>query len=199
MPFVNEIDVRRHRNPEHGVEPIFWQRWSPRAMSGEKIREDELLAMFEAARWAPSSYNEQPWRFLYARRDTPHWNDYFSLLSPANQSWCGKAGVLALILSKKTFSHNGSPNTVSVFDAGSAWQNLALKGASLGLVVHGMAGYDSARARQVLQVPDEFDTCAMFAIGRPGRVEDLPAALAERETPSPRKPIAEIAFEGRLA
>src|SRR5262245_36262805 len=102
-------DALTVRKPDYPIEPIFLRRWSPRAMTGEPIKEDELMRMFEAARWAPSTYNEQEWRFLYGRNNSPNWNTFFNLLVPANQAWCKSAGVLLVVLSKKTFTHNGKP------------------------------------------------------------------------------------------
>jgi nitroreductase len=165
-------------------------------MSGEPVAHGELQRLFEAARWAPSSYNEQPWRFIYAHRDTPHWERLFSLLLEANQVWVKPAGALVLIVTKKTFSKNNAPNRVAVFDAGSAWQSMALQGAAMGLVVHGMAGFDWDRARTELAIPDDFEICAMLAVGKPGRVEDLPEGLRAVEKPTPRRPIAETIMEG---
>src|SRR5437762_10611376 len=110
------------RKADHPIEPIFFRRWSPRAMTGEPITEAELLTLFEAARWAPSTYNEQEWRFLYARRETPHWQTFFDLLVEGNQEWCKQAAVLAVVLARKTFKRNGKPNPVHLFDCGSAWE-----------------------------------------------------------------------------
>src|SRR6266704_1137246 len=128
---VNPDDYRK---PDYPIEPIFYRRWSPRAMSGEPLSEQELMRLFEAARWAPSTYNEQEWRFLYARRDTPHWLTFFDLLVKGNQAWCRNAAVLVVVLARKTFTRNGKPNPVHLFDTGSAWQNLALQATILGLV-----------------------------------------------------------------
>jgi len=186
------------RKADHAIETIFTDRWSPRAMSGEPVPKAELMRLFEAARWAPSSYNEQPWRFLYATRDSAHWKDFFGVLAEPNQVWCKNAAALFLIVSKKTFSQNGKPNPVHVFDAGSAWENLALQGCQMGLVVHGMAGFDGDKARKVLGVPDDFSVCAMVAIGKPGEPENLPESLADMESPNQRKPIKEWAFEGKF-
>lgn len=196
MQHVLDVDLSLYRTPYHEIEGIFVRRWSPRAMSGEKIENEELMRLLEAARWAPSSYNEQPWRFLYARRDTPHWKRFFNLLVEGNRAWCDKAGVLFLIVSKKTFTKNGKPNPVCVFDAGSAWENLALQGATMNLVVHGMAGFDRDKARRDLNVPDDFEICAMVAVGRPGQAKDLPESLREMEKPSSRKPTTDISMEG---
>ena len=192
-------DPSEHRSPDHPVEPIFVHRWSPRAMSGEAISDAELMSLFEAARWAPSTYNEQEWRFLYARRDTPHWPTFFGLLAGPNQAWCGRAAVLMVVLSHKVFARNGNPNPVHTFDAGAAFENLALQGSTMGLVVHGMAGFDRDKARAALGVPDDYDVEAMVAVGRPGDPDELPAELREREVPSGRKKVEEFAREGPFA
>jgi nitroreductase len=188
-----------HRKPDYPIESLFFRRWSPRAMSGQPLTEKELLTLFEAARWAPSTFNEQEWRFLYARRDTSHWPIFFGLLMEANQVWCQKAAVLVVALARKTFSRNGKPNSVFLFDTGSAWENLALQATAMGLVAHGMAGFDFERARTELRVPDDFAVAAMFALGRPGNPDDLPAEAREREVPSPRRPVRESICEGPFA
>ena len=190
------IDVHTYRRADHPIDVLFLERWSPRAMSGEPVTPAELLRLFEAARWAPSSYNEQPWRLLYARRDTPAWPLFFELLVDANKAWTHRAGVLLLIVSKRTFAHGGQANPVHIYDAGAAWMSLALQAVHEGLVVHGMAGFDRDRAREVLRIPEDFGIGAMAAIGRPGRVADLPTAMQSREVPSGRRPLAETAFEG---
>src|SRR6185437_5585799 len=126
---------RAHRTPEYPIERLFIERWSPRAMNGEPLDNAELMRLFEAARWAPSTYNEQEWRFLYAPRDTPHWPAFFGLLMEANQAWCHRAAVLIVVLSHKVFARDGRPNPVHTFDSGAAFENLALQGAAMGLVV----------------------------------------------------------------
>ena len=136
-------------------------------MSGEPISDEEMLTLFEAARWAPSTYNEQEWRFLYARRDTPQWPAIFDLLVEGNQAWCRQAALLAVIVAHKVFEKNGKPNPVHLFDCGCAFENLALQGTAMGLVVHGMQGFDFDKARTALNVPDDFAVAAMFAVGRP--------------------------------
>ncbi|MBI4604662.1 MAG: nitroreductase family protein [Planctomycetes bacterium] len=196
---INRPDPRQHRKPDWPIETIFIDRWSPRAMSGEALSARELSTLFEAARWAPSTYNEQEWRFLYAHRDTEHWQSFFDLLVEGNRVWCHNAAVLVVVLSHKVFSRNGKPNPVHTFDAGAAFENLALQGAAMGLVVHGMAGFDRAKARQTLKVADDFDIEAMIAIGRPGDPARLPSELREIEVPSGRKKVEEIAREGPFA
>src|ERR1043166_1427054 len=189
-------DAEDHRTADHSIEPLFLRRWSPRAMSGEPITEEEMLTLFEAARWAPSTYNEQEWRFLYARRDTAQWPLLFDLLVEANQAWCQHAALLVVILAHKVFSRNGKPNPVHIFDCGNAFENLALQGAAMGLVVHGMQGFDYEKARTALTVPEDFAVVAMFAVGRPGDPDKLPEALRKREMPSGRKPVREFICEG---
>ena len=184
------------RKPEHPITPLIIKRWSPRAMSGESILEEDLMSLFEAARWAPSSYNNQPWRFIYGKRNTPHFQKLFNLLVDFNQGWCEKAAVLGLILSNKYFEHNGKPSITHSLDTGAAWENLALEGSARDLVVHGLQGFDYERAKDELKIPDEFEVQAMFAVGKKARKESLPPELQERESPSTRKPLSEIISEG---
>lgn len=190
---LNALD---HRTADHPIEQLFLRRWSPRAMSGEPVADAELMSLFEAARWAPSTYNEQEWRFLYARRDTSHWETFFNLLMEANQTWCKNGAVLVVVCSHKVFERNGKPNPVHTFDAGTAFENLALQGGQMNLVVHGMAGFDRGKTRTLLAVPDDYDIEAMIVIGRPGNPDNLPEQLREREVPSGRKPVSEIICEG---
>jgi nitroreductase len=165
-------------------------------MSGDTITPTALMSLFEAARWAPSCFNNQPWRFLYALRDTPHWPAFLDVLVPANQTWAQRAAVLVAVVSKTTMDRNGQPAPTHSFDAGAAWQNLALQGCLHGLVVHGMLGFDAEKATRVLAVPDDHHVEIMIAIGKPGDPADLPPNLRDRDVPSPRKALAEIAWEG---
>lgn len=184
------------RNADYPIDSLFLDRWSPRAMSGEEIAEEELLSLFEAARWAPSSYNNQPWRILYARRNTIHWPLFFDLLVDFNKTWVKKAAALVVFISKTTFDHNGEPSVTHSFDTGAAWQNFALQATLKHLVVHGMEGFDYDRARTLLKIPPEFHVEAMAAIGRPGNKEDLPVGLQEREFPNDRRKLSETVIEG---
>src|SRR3989344_2619546 len=120
-------EIKQYRKPEYDCDPIFVNRWSPRAMSGEALSDEELMPLFEAARWAPSTYNAQEWRFIYAKRNTKHWDTIFNLLMDPNKVWCKNAAVLLVIISKRTFEFNGKSNPVHSFDCGSAWENLALE------------------------------------------------------------------------
>jgi len=183
------------RQPAHPIERIFVDRWSPRAMSGEEISNDELLRLFEAARWAPSSGNNQPWRMLYARRSSTHWPLFFDLLVDSNKVWCARAAALVVVISKTTFE-NGKPCRTHSYDSGAAWMSLALQGSLMGHVVHGMQGFDYDHARIALDIPEEFQVEAMAAIGRSGRMEDLPEQLQARETPNDRRPLTQSVCEG---
>lgn len=184
------------RKSAYPIEPLILTRWSPRAMSGEPISHEELMSLFEAARWAPSCYNNQPWRFIYAQRDTNHWHTLFDLLVPFNQEWCARAAVLILVLSRTTFSFNNKPSRTHSFDTGAAVENLALQGHAMGLVVHGMEGFDYDRARAIFAIPDEYTVEALFAVGRPASPDVLSPELKARELPSDRKQIAEFVTEG---
>lgn len=184
------------RTPDHPVDRIFLDRWSPRAMSGEPIPREELMILFEAARWAPSSYNNQPWRILYGLRDTEHWKLFFDLLVEGNQIWAKNAGALLLFISKTTFDRNEKPSITHTYDTGAAWENLALQGSLKGYVVHGMQGFDSERARTALNVPEVFQVEAMAAVGLPASPEVLPEKLQQVEAPSDRRKLEQTICEG---
>ncbi|MEP6822375.1 MAG: nitroreductase family protein [Chthoniobacterales bacterium] len=187
------------RHADHPIQPFLLDRWSPRAMSGESIPNPELLRLFEAARWAPSSYNAQPWRALYARRETEHWPTFFGLLVEGNQTWAKDAAALVVFISRKNFDHNEKENVTHSYDTGSAWENFALQGFSQGLVVHGMVGFDYERARAELKIPDAFQVEAMAAIGKPGNPDSLPEKLQKAESPNERRPVSESICEGAFA
>ena len=184
------------RHADHLVDDLFLDRWSPRAMSGEELPEEELMILFEAARWAPSSANNQPWRILYARRTSEHWPIFFDLLVETNKAWAKNAAVLLLFISKTTFDYNGKLYPTHSYDTGSAWENLALQGFLKGYAVHGMQGFDYERAREALNIPDGFRVEAMAAIGIPGEKETLPAELQKREAPNERRSLAQTICEG---
>ncbi len=184
------------RHADFPIEPMLIDRWSPRAMSGEGISREELMRLFEAARWAPSSFNAQQWRALYADRETEHWQTFFDLLGEGNKVWAKNAAVLVVFISRTTFEHNGKPSITHSYDAGAAWENFALQGFQQNLVVHGMQGFDYERAREVLRIPQEFQVQAMAAVGRPASKEILPEKLQERENPNDRRKVSESVFEG---
>lgn len=189
-------EIKANRKFERPIDPLIENRWSPRSMTGEEMSDEELLPLFEAARWAPSSYNGQPWRFLYAKRNTPHWKKFFDLMIEFNQSWTKNASVLLVVISRKTFEHNGKPAVTHSFDTGSAWMSLALEGTKRGYVTHGMEGFDFEKARNVLDIPEHYQVEAMVAIGKRAPKERLPEDLQKREIPSQRKSVKEIIMEG---
>jgi nitroreductase len=189
-------EIKEKRKPNYDITPLLVNRWSPRAMTGESLTDDELMALFEAARWAPSAFNSQLWRFVYAKRDTEHWDRLYGLLGEWNRMWCKNAAALIVVISRNLNEYKDKPAPTFAFDCGAAWENLALEGASRGLVVHGMSGFDYDRAREELKVPEKFDVMAMVAVGRRAPKDVLPAALQEMESPSDRRPLEEIVMEG---
>ena len=191
-------EIKKNRKPEYEINPLILNRHSLRAMSGEPLSEEELLPLFEAAKWAPSSFNNQPWRFIYAERNSNHWNAFFNLLNEGNKSWCKNAGVLVVMISRKTMEFKEKPNPTHSFDAGAAWENLALEATSRGLIAHGMVGFDYKKARKELKIPGNFQVEAMCAIGKKGKIKELPENLREMETPNGRKQLKEIIMEGKF-
>ncbi|MFO0660104.1 MAG: nitroreductase family protein [Polyangiaceae bacterium] len=186
------------RVAEAPIDPIFLRRWSPRAMSGAPITRDEINALLEAARWAPSAANFQPWRFVVALRDTPAFDKFFDLLADGNKTWCQRAGALVLVTSY-TLTDKGQPLRTHAFDTGAAWVSFALQGSMMGLVVHGMGGFDYDRARDVVKLPAGHEVHAMVAVGHPGNVDDLAEHLRPREVPNARKHVTEFAFDGEFS
>jgi len=185
-----------------GVEPLILERWSPRAFDGSPIPIEDIQTIFDAARWAPSAFNSQPWRFVYARRGGEDWARFLDLLLPFNRSWADRAGLLVFILSDTLIqgptATEPAPSHSHSFDAGAAWALLALQATRLGYHAHGMTGLDFDRTRKELAVPDRFRIEAAAAIGRIGDKSVLPEALQAREAPSGRKSVVEFSFEGAL-
>ncbi|MDU0340905.1 nitroreductase family protein [Bosea rubneri] len=180
------------------IDPIFIERWSPRAFHPEPMPTGALLTILEAARWAPSAYNVQPWRFLYALRDDAHWPRFLSLLDSFNQSWAGSASALVFLLSDTgtddAAQQQASP--IRSFDTGAAWSHIALQAVRLGYHAHAMAGIAFEAARTSLAVPPRFRIEIAVALGRRAAPETLPPPLREREWPSPRRSLTETAFAG---
>ncbi len=180
------------------------RRWSPRAFDGSEMPQEDLDVIFEAAGWAPSSFNVQPWRFCYARRGDANWDRFLSLLIEFNQSWAKDASVIVFAISDR-FSRKGEgaeqtvrDNRSHSFDTGAAWQNLALQATALGYQAHGMNGVDFERAADELGVPEDFRVEIGLVIGRQAPKETLPEALQEREEPSGRAPVSDFAFAGNF-
>lgn len=178
------------------IDRLILHRWSSRAFSGEPVSDEQLMQLFEAARWAPSSYNNQPWRFIYAKRGTPAWDTFFNLMVDFNKSWTHNAAALILVLSAEK-TEKGQPITTHTFDTGAAWQNLGLQATSMGLIAHGMAGFDYAKAKEALHIPEGYTIEALIAVGHPGSADQLPEHLRGGETmPAQRNPVSAFAFEG---
>jgi nitroreductase len=183
------------RKSLYPISDIFLNRWSSRAFSNEPVTNEELMPLFEAARWAPSANNEQPWRFIYTHKNSKLWQALIDLMIPFNQSWAKNADVLVVVISKNFFGSAGKPSQFHTFDAGAACMSLALQGSINGLVVHAIAGFDYDKARTILNIPTEFKIETMVAIGKPGNKENLSPELQAREVPNDRKQLNEIVFE----
>ena len=180
------------------VHSLFVDRWSPRAFDESAIPDEDLEAIFAAAGLAPSAFNYQPWKFLYARRGDANWERFLSLLVPFNASWAKDAGVLVFIVSDTRHRQGESESDFysHSFDAGAAWAQMALQATLLGYHAHGMTGLEFDKARAELGLPEDIRLEAAVAIGRRDHPDRLPEGLREREVPSDRKPVGEIAFAG---
>lgn len=190
------VEVESNRQPDHEINPQFLTRWSPRSFTDQEVTEDVLLSLFEAARWAPSGSNLQPWRFIIAR--TPEQRAKFhNFIMPGNREWCEKAPVLTLVISH-TKTPKGGDNPSHAFDAGTAWGYLALEANNQGLITHAMGGFDRNQAREALQIPEEYDIHAVIAIGYRGPVNALDEKFQEREIPSGRRELSELLYSGEF-
>lgn len=177
------------------IEPIL-ERWSPLAFDPKPVEEEKIRAMFEAARWAPSAYNEQPWRYVYALKGDPK-RDALENLLVAGNAWAKNAGMLVLSFAKKTFAHNGNPNRHHMHDLGAASAYLVAQATALGLVTHQMSGYDADNANEMLGVPPDYEPGSMIAVGYYAGQEGLDEGMKKREDgPRVRKALDEIAFRG---
>lgn len=187
-----------NRDAHPAVKRLIVERWSPRAFDGSKISEEELEILFEAARWAPSAFNVQPWRFLYARRDDGNWQRFLRLLLPLNQTWAQNASALVFVLSDR-LTERGGETVVShshSFDTGAAWMLLALQARAMGFYTHAMQGVEFEQARNELGVPERFRIEVAVAVGRIGDASSLSENLRAREKASDRRPVGDFAFAG---
>lgn len=185
------------RTSEYPIDKQFLERWSPRAFADRPVTQEQLLTLFEAARWAPSGSNLQPWRFFYGVRGEPEFDTLLSLLVPFNEGWAKNAGALVIIASVTSFDGSRPVNTHS-FDAGSAFFSLALQAHNSGLVAHGMAGIDYEKTPVVLGFPENLKAEVAVAIGYQGDASTLPEGLQKRETPSQRQPLADLIYKGHF-
>jgi len=179
-----------------GVLPVIHHRWSPRSYSDRPVAAADLARVFEAARWAPSSNNEQPWRFIVGVRGTSTYDKIFHTLVGFNQNWAGMAPVLVLGVAHSVFVRNGRPNGYALYDLGAATAYLVLQATALGLAAHQMGGYDQQAARQALTIPEDYVLGSVMALGYQGE----PAALTQEQllaqeiAPRERKPLSAVAF-----
>ncbi len=192
---AQEIKAARTDYP---VLDVIARRWSPRAFDERPVERKKLLQLLEAARWASSCFNEQPWRFFVATRDEPaRYERLLACLNERNRTWAHLAPVLMLTVAKRTFARNGNPNRHAWHDVGLAMGNLLAQATALGLYAHQMAGILPDQARALLQIPDDYDVVTGVALGYLGDPERLPEDRQEAERkPRSRKPLGELVFGG---
>ena len=188
------------RQADYPVNGQFTARWSPRSYTGEPIGSDQVMCMLEAARWAPSSNNAQPWRFAVVLRQDPEWDALFATLNPNNQVWAGKASALVAVASSHLATKAGSTETVQnamhAFDSGAAWAYMAMQAHLMGWDLHGIGGFNKADGAQVLKMPAEHTLHMLAAVGKRGDPAALPDALRQRESPNARRTLSELAGRG---
>jgi len=191
---ASEVNKMKHAQPTaEGVLPVILERWSPRAFADRDVSPADLKVIFEAARWAPSSYNEQPWRFLLGHRNSETYNKIFDALVPFNHAWAKSAPVLILGVAKTRFSHNDSPNNYGIYDLGAAAGFITLQAASMGLTTHQMAGFDWTKAREAFDIPEMYAIGSVMALGYRGELSDLDEHYqAQEQSPRSRKALSEI-------
>ena len=190
---IHEL-VRSRREAEQKLAPVFLNRWSSRAYSNQPVRDEDLYTVLEAARWAPSARNDQPWRFIVAKTDE-QLSLFHSFIMPMNLEWAQHAPVIVLLASQRN-RESGEPNAYHTFDAGTAYGMLALQAEMLGLATHAIGGFDRAKAQEELGLPEDMEAHILITIGYRGDKEMLSAALQEREQPNTRRPLKEIVYEG---
>lgn len=191
------------RESEYPIDPLFLDRWSPRAFdTREAMPERDLLTILDAAHWAPSASNHQPWRFVYAHNGSPAFEQLLGLLVEFNQGWAKAASALVFIVSRTHSGDLGSgeqkPIASHSFDAGAAWGFLAVQAHIAGYRAHAMTGIHMQKVYETLGIPDGYHVEAAVAIGKHGDKEQLPEGLRAREVPSQRKPLADVAFKDRF-
>jgi len=194
---ASEVHALKKAPAVEGVLPVFHERWSPRSFTDREVSAALLAKVFEAARWAASSFNEQPWRFLVGRKRDSAYQKIFASLGDFNQKWAQTAPVLILGTAKTKFSHNGAENRHALYDLGAAASYLTLQAAALGLKAHQMAGFDPEAARKAFGIPEEYAIGSVIALGYQGEPAALgDETLIERETAArTRKPLSEIVFK----
>ena len=193
---ATEVKQVKQAPAVEGVLPIFHERWSPRSFASRDVTPADLAKVFEAARWAASSYNEQPWRFLVGIRGSEAYRKIFESLISFNQAWATTAPVLILGTAKTRFSHNDAPNRVALYDLGAAASYLTLQAAALGIASHQMGGVDPDAARKAVEIPEVYEIGAVIALGYQGEPASLPNEhfVAQEVAPRTRKSLTEFVF-----
>lgn len=195
------MPANRHAVVAEPIHEIIAARWSPRAIDPDRpVSRQEITALLEAARWAPSCFGDEPWRFLvFDRNSAPEdWDRAFACLAEGNQAWARNAPLLLAAVAGSRFRFNGETNRWAQYDTGAASENLCLQAVALGLVAHQMGGFDGGRLAETFDIPEEYTPMAMIAVGHRGEPDTLPEPLREKElAPRQRQPLGEIAFEGR--
>ena len=183
------------------IHELIANRWSGRAYDASKpVTKDQLVSLLEAARWAPSCFGDQPWRYVVCNKseNLQAWQAAYDCLVPGNQSWAVNAPVLLLICADTLFSHNDKPNKWAPYDTGAATENLCLQATALGLMAHQMGGFDADKARTTFKVPERYQILAMVTVGYQADVESLTGETKEREIVArSRKPLNELFFNGQ--
>ncbi|HZP05655.1 MAG TPA: nitroreductase family protein [Terracidiphilus sp.] len=194
---ASEVNKIKQAHPAEGVLPVIHERWSPRAFADRDVPRADLKRVFEAARWAPSSGNEQPWRYVVGARGTETHRKIYESLVGFNQQWAGKAPVLILSLARTTLSRNNAPNRHAMHDLGAATAYLVLQATALGLATHQMAGFEQEKARTLLGIPEGFELGSVTALGYQADPETLGnEELIKREvSPRERKPLSDFVYE----
>lgn len=195
------LDQPAGRHPDHPVAAQFPARWSPRSFTDRAVSEAEMMSLLEAARWAPSASNHQPWRLVWARRGEAAFDELHACLTGNNPVWTAKAAALVVMASKDTVTNREEvevANRTAGFDTGAAWMSLALQAQAMGLFAHAMGGFDKEKLAAAVHLPEDHTLHCVVAVGEQGPAESLPEDLAAREKPSLRKPVAEISRHGRF-
>lgn len=187
-------EVKESRIAEYPVNPLFLNRWSPKAFSSRKVEEADIYTVLEAARWTPSGGNRQPWRFVIAKTEE-ELEPLRDSVAATNRVWSDKAPVLIALAAYK-LRPDGAGNPYSSLDSGAAWQSLALQATLLGLTTRAIGNFDRDKARKVLKVPEDFDLLLLIPLGYPDEASTLPPELQEKEKPTDRRPLSDSIIVG---
>jgi nitroreductase len=195
---IEEIIEHKVAAPEYPVINLIKKRWSPRAFSSIPIEHEKIMSLIEAARWAPSCFNEQPWTFILFKKNQDAYKKIIDIISPKNQLWAKAAPLIILSVAKINFERNGKTNKHALYDVSAAVSNLTMQANSLGLYVHQMAGFNSEKAKELFNIPDGYEPVTAIAIGYLGSKDELPVEFIKSETAARnRKSLSEFTFESK--